>query len=255
MRCLRWLFILCGCINSVSAVEVIKEGLIPTYIPYDLGAMMLFLPYDPKVIIAGDKIANIAIGIAGWRERSTIFCFSSEFQDFTMLKEHAESLPNIQPRFGLFHWKPEGFYRYYATISYEQPYEDFCKFAGSFLKPIDKTRPFLFGEKRLLQAFSLPGFCNIENLPRVDLIYLNCGGHELQILQTDPELVKNAIIVCVKTYHKQIRKNLSDFKALNKFMVLCDFELMSHYIYDNVIGDALYIKRKYLSAVFRSKEL
>ena len=255
MNMIKILIFLCACAGSLSAVQVTKGGIIPSYAPYELGAPLLFIPYNPKAILVGDKIADLAVSFARARECSTVFCFSSEERDFTMLREYGETLPNIHSYFGLLHGKLEGLYPYFQTTPHERPYEDFYRFPGSLLKPLDKTRPFLFGESYLLPTFNLSEFCKRERLSKEHFIYLNCGGNELQILRSNPELVKNAIVVCVKTYHQRIRKDISTFKALDKFMTDCGFELMSHYIYDSVIGDALYVKSKYLSAVFRSKEL
>ncbi len=252
---MRWFFVLCGCITSLCAVEVTKKGLIPGYLPYELGAALLFLPYNPTVLIVGDRTAHLAADIARTLERAAVFCLSSDPQDFQSLREYEITLPNIHSQFGFLHSQSEGFYPYYPALPHVRPYEDFFRFPGSPLKPIDTTRPFLFGDPCSLPAINLSRFCEMEQLSRVQFIQLNCGGHELQILQTSPELVKKAIVVCVKTYHQPVRAGISDFAALDQFMVGCGFELMSHYIYDGVIGDALYVKSKYISAVFRSKEI
>lgn len=255
MKFLAWMMVLWGGIAPLSAVEVAKGGTIPFYKPYELGVMMYFLPYNPKVVIAGDRVAHLAADIARTIERSAVFCFTSEGSDWDLLRRYQESLPNLYPHYGMLHAHSEDFYSYFSILPHEHPYEDFFRFPGSLLRPIDKRFPFLFGEEYSLPTISLSDFCKRENLSRVHLISLNCGGNELYVLQSSPEIVKNAIAVQVKTYHQPVRQGLPTFEQLNQFMVGCDFELMTHYIYDNVIGDALYVKRKYLSAVFRSKEL
>ena len=232
MRLLEWSFLFYSCLGSLCAVQITKGGTIPSYTPYDWDSMKIFLPYNAKAIIVGDRIAHFAANVAVSLECATVFCFSSEREDFQTLKKYEETLSNVHPYLGWFYRQPEGLYPYFAT-----------------------TLPVLFGEGRLLSTFYLPQFCERENLSKVDLIHLNCGGNELQVLQSCPVLVKNSIVIYVKTYHQRVREGISNFEELDRFMSAFGFELMTHYIYDGEIGDALYIKKRYLNGVFRSKEI
>jgi len=247
--------ILCGCCSLLYGVHVDKGGTLSMLRPFVLEGITIFLPYNPVVVIAGDKIANYSANISRWSECSNIFSFSTERKDFEMLNDFKKSYPNIHPYYGLLHSVSDDKSPYFPTLPHERFFEDSYGFPGSLLPPIDFSLPFLFGEESKLLTYSLSEFCERNELTRVHFLYLNCGGTELKVLQSAPHIVEDSIAVFIKTYHKPIREGLSSFEEINQFMLDRGFELMTHYIYDKQIGDALYIKQKYLSAVYRRKEL
>lgn len=83
------------------------------------------------------------------------------------------------------------------------------------------------------------------------LLILDCSGEELRILQEGKAVVEKAIVVAVKTHHQP---PLNHFNALHRLMEQLGFELLTHHVYDETIGDALYVKSKYVTAVYRTKE-
>jgi hypothetical protein len=119
----------------------------------------------------------------------------------------------------------------------------------------DSKRSFLFGPSYQVPTFNFLGFCKSQKLGKIHVIHLDCGGNELSLLKSIPEYLKDGIVVHLKTYHQKIRTGISQFQQIHELMTNQGYELFSHYIYDDVIGDALYVKSKYVSAVFRSKEL
>ncbi|MBS0626745.1 MAG: FkbM family methyltransferase [Verrucomicrobia bacterium] len=255
MKILRFIGILQVLISSLCGVDISCQGIIPSYIPYEIGAMLLFTPYNPNVLIAGEDTANVAAHFAQATKCSTVFCCTPDQKDFENLEKYQQSFPNIHPYFGMFHTKDMQACTYFATKPHEKPYQSFFRFSGSLLPPTDFSLPFLFGEERLIPTFSLHRFCKKQDISKIHVFHLNCGGNELQLLQNNLDLTQNAIVICVKTYHQPFRKNLPSFEKLHQFMSNCDFVLFSQHIYDGIIGDALYVKRKYFRAVFQSKEL
>ncbi len=243
-----------GLICCLSAEDVCKKGIIPSYTPHEFGCMQLFLPYNPNILIVGDKIASLAADMGRLLERASVYCVSSEPEDIALIDLYSRTeCPNLHGFLGQFS-NLGGFREYFPTLPHERPYEGFRRFAGSILRPTDVTLPFLYGEERWLPTYNLRQFCHEQKLFQIHLLYLNCGGNELEILRSDPELLQQSIVVLVKTYHQAVREGLASFVEIDEFMSACDFMLMSHYIYDDIIGDALYVKRKYFRAVFNIKE-
>ena len=238
---------------SFLHADVKKEGVLPMYEPCCSGISMVFLPYNPNILIVGDQIAALSFSMASQMEQAKLFCFSSEEADFETLNRYSKIHSNIHPYFGLFYTKQQGGLCPYFPAPSQTAYTN--RFAGSLLEPTESFYPILFKEKRLLPTFYLPQFCKKENLLKMHMLWLDCGGTELQVLKSCPPLVNSAIVIYVKTYHQPIRKHISVFNDINQYLISCGFELVSHYIYDDIIGDALYVKSKYVSAVFRIKEI
>jgi hypothetical protein len=236
-------------------VGIKKEGLIPSYRPYEVGVMLLFLPYNPTVVAIGDRIADFTSSFARAKERANIYGFTADINDFERLSYFGSQLPNLKPHFGLLNELKNGSQLFYSTLAHDIPDEFYYHFSGSVLKPTDSKRAFLFGPSYQVPTFNFLGFCRSQKINKIHVIHLDCGGNELRTLKTIQKYLKDGIIVHLKTYHQEIRKGISHFRQIHELMISHEYELFSHYIYDDVIGDALYVKSKYVSAVFRSKEL
>ena len=255
MKFLTWIMITCLWTCSTYAVDIKKEGLIPSYKPYEVGVMLLFLPYNPTVVAVGDRIADFTSSFAHAKERASIYGFTACADDFERLSYYSGQLPNLKPHFGLLNELKDGFHLFYSTLAHDVPDEFYYYFSGSLLKPTDSKRSFLFGPSYQVPTFNFLGFCKSQKLGKIHVIHLDCGGNELSLLKSIPEYLKDGIVVHLKTYHQKIRTGISQFQQIHELMTNQGYELFSHYIYDDVIGDALYVKSKYVSAVFRSKEL
>ncbi len=239
----------------IYAIDIKKEGLIPSYKPYEVGVMSFFLPYNPTIVAVGDRIADFTSSFARSKELANVYGFSADHKDFERLSYFSSQLPNLKPHFGLLNDLKDGSHLFYSTLTHDIPDEFYYHFAGSLLNPVDPTISFLFGPSYQIPTFNFLEFCKLHNIDKIHVIYLDCGGDELNILQSIPEYLIKGIVVHLKTYHQNIRRGISQFQQIHELMINHGYELFSHYIYDDVIGDALYIKSKYVSAVFRSKEL
>jgi hypothetical protein len=255
MKFMKWLVILCICGCSAYAVNIKKEGLIPTYRPYEIGVISLFIPYNPTIIVVGDRVADFASTFAREKDCANVYGFTADADDFEKLRYSASQLPNLKPHFGLLNHLENGYQIFYSALIHDIPYEPYYHFSGSLLEPLDAKRTFLFGRSYQVPTYNFSLFCKAQNISKIHVIHLDCGGNELKILKSIQSYLKENIVVFLKTYHQEIRKEIGQFQQVHQFMTGQGYELFSHYIYDDVIGDALYVKSKYVSAIFRSKEL
>ena len=217
--------------------------------------ILCFVPYNTTVIIVGDRIADFASAFARKKECANVYGFTAGDHDFKRLDDFGRQFPNIKPRFGQLNNIRDGSQLFYSTLAHDIPEEFYYHFSGSLLKPKDVRRPFLFGPSYQIPTFNFLAFCKQQKLSKIHVIRLDCGGNELRILKSIQKYLRDAVVVLLKTYHQEIREGINQFPQVHEFMTKQGYELLSHYIYDNVIGDALYVKSKYVSAVFRSKEL
>ena len=188
-------------------------------------------------------------------ECANVYGFTADADDFKRLEYFRHQLPNLKPYFGILNNLRDGSQAFYSTLPHDIPYKSYYHFSGSLLKPIDESRSFLFGRSYQIPTFNYLFFCKSQKISKIHVIYLDCGGDELKILRSIRKYLKEGIVVLLKTYHQEIRNGITQFPRVHEFMTSQGYELFSHYIYDNVIGDALYIKSKYVSAIFRTKEL
>lgn len=263
MKFTTWIIILSFWTYASYAVNIKKEGLIPSYNPTILNRQgkferqnsLLFLPYDPTIILIGDRLINVSLVLAEKIECANVYGFTADATDFEKLSRLGRQWPNLRAHFGVLDDLKDGSQRFYSTLPHDIPDEYHYYFSGSFSKPTDVRRPFLFGPSYQVPTFNFSKFCELHAITKIHLIQIDCGGNELNILKSIQEYLKEAIVVNLKTYHQKIRERISPFQHIHNLMTSLGYELFSHYIYDNVIGDACYVKSKYINAVFRSKEI
>jgi len=254
MRYLKWCFVLCLLTSVLDAVQIEKSGLIPHYPPYLLKHAQHFLPYNPTILVVGEKMTDYVLEITQEYECSTLYCCTPLSQEFETLEAYRQHHPKLFAKLGIIGEGSNPQTLYYSVLDQAQD-DSLVYIPGSLLKPVSTSKPDLLGPKSLLPSYSLSQLCQEQGASKVHFLCLNSGGNELAILQTTPAIVNQAIVIRVKTYHRPLRRHQTDFRQLHEYMRSQGYELLSHYIYDHTIGDALYVKNHYLNAVFRSKKL
>ncbi|HEX2579487.1 MAG TPA: FkbM family methyltransferase [Rhabdochlamydiaceae bacterium] len=254
MKFITWIILFPFLACASYAVDIKKEGLIPSYNPTELN-LLFFLPYDPTIILIGDRLSDVSLILAKQVECANVYGFTTDAADFETLSRLGKQRPNLRAHFGLLNDLRDGSQLFYSTLPHDIPNENYYHFSGSCLKPTDARRPFLFGPSYKVPTFNFSKFCKSHEIRKIHFIQMDCGGNELNTLKSIQEYLKEAIVVNLKTYHQEIRQGISPFRHIHKLMTSLGYELFSHYIYDNVIGDACYVKSKYITAVFRSKEI
>jgi len=249
---ISFIFIFIAC--SAFALEVTKDGLVPTYSPKGFGTDGLFLPYNPTVLLVGNKIAHLANSIGKTRKRAAIHCFTSDKEDFSSLEKHQKERRNIHATFGVIKTKktdrsPSIFYPLKKGES------NIYDLSGSVLQPTNKNFPVLYGQSYTLPTYNISSYLKKHNITKMHYIHIDSGGNELMILRALKEALKDCIVVKIKTYKKRIRKGMCLFNDVHQFMYRHDFELLSHYHYDGLTGDALFVKRRYVDATHRRNQL
>ncbi len=79
---------------------------------------------------------------------------------------------------------------------------------------------------------------------KYDLVWLE-SNEELKILQNASDLLKQTPIIYTKTQE-------SSFEELHSFLDKCDFALLAHWYFEELQGDAIFIKKELLYAIIRS---
>jgi len=259
MKYLKFLVLLQGLMFSLQSGITSKEGVIPSYEPRS-GIMRAFLPFNANILIVGENVADLGLSIALQSECCNVFCCTSSEKELARLRTNQEELSNLYSWFGFLHNRELPSCSYFETkpnmqLYNEGVYQGNYVVSGSILPPIDSSLPFLFGRKSFVPTFRLSQLCKAYDLKKIHMFHLDCGGNELKVIQDNFGLINDSIVVFTKTYHKPIRKNITKFESLNCLMNNLDFVLLTHHIFDDLQGEALYVKRKYFNAVFKSKEI
>ncbi|MCI5051973.1 MAG: hypothetical protein MRY21_02400 [Simkaniaceae bacterium] len=237
---------------ALHSAEVTKSGLVPTYNPSSNHSVFLFLPYNPKVFIAGENLHQLTKQTLSRFPHAELIYLTPLLKEIKQVEKYPICQDNIKKYHGVL-GKASQIVPYYESndILNKNTIETYLP--GSILKPSSTKFVQLFGREKQIQQYPVKNL--LPSNQQLQLIVLNAGGKELDYLKLLEEQLDNVIAVRIKTYHTSIRKSQSDFNQIYSFLSRKDFWLFTHYIYDSSLGEAVFIKRKYFRGVFQNKEI
>lgn len=97
----------------------------------------------------------------------------------------------------------------------------------------------------------LDDWCREQGIDHIDFLRLDAGGLEWQILESSPRILKDVIVIVVKTYLHPSHRSILSYAVLKRQLENRGFELLSHWYKDGQEGEATFIQRYMYDALFR----
>ncbi len=238
--------------------QYIKTGRIPQRSPYPIGACY-FLPYNPIIIEIGAGSGKITAQLATIREKSTVYSFESNIENFKKLEQNTQKFENvyIYP-FGI--GARNGPYPFYTPIELisQNRLNDLDKtpsMLSSILAPATYLENSYKYQRTNIQCENLQEWCQNNHIHKIDLLYLDACGYELEILQSSMGIANTAIAIFVTTYHGSFWREQGSFNSINSLLERSGYTLYTHWYEQGGKGTAFYLKTVYYKGVYERKLL
>jgi FkbM family methyltransferase len=209
-----------------------------------------FLPSDPVILEAGGHEGEDTIEFAKNWPMGSIFTFEPNPRAYRELLNRCAGYPQIHP-FPLALDITGGTKTFYLCQGPEHSPE---KEGGSSLLPSSPYMIYHFqGDTITVESITLDSWCEAERIDRIDFMWLDLEGKELDVLKSGPNILNTTNIIYTETNLQEFRINCCTFTQLKKYLEDNDFILVAHWYIKDWQGDALFIKRKHLEEINMGK--
>ncbi len=210
----------------------------------DVRLLASFLPDDPVVLEAGGHEGEDTVKFAQIWPFGKIFTFESNPRAYQVLKNQCADYPHVHP-FPLALDIDGGTKTFYLC---QGPERSFVKEGASSLLPSSRHMLYHYqGDTILVDSSTLDGWCDRENVDRIDFMWLDLEGKELDVLKSGVSILKTTKFIYTETNLQEFRKNGCIFNALKSFLENQGFVLAAHWYIKDWQGDALFVKKTLLT--------
>ena len=117
----------------------------------------------------------------------------------------------------------------------------------------DNTRrgPFFQNQTIDVPCVVLDDWCKQNSIDRIDLLRLDIGGFELQVLKSSPEILKSVLVICTRTNFFPFRIGTTQYAELKSFLEQEGFELIGHWYRESIYGEATFVRKYLYDSIYR----
>jgi len=115
--------------------------------------------------------------------------------------------------------------------------------ASSLLAPSEDMKIHYQGPKVKVPCVILDDFCKDNGIDHIDFMWLDMEGMEIQVLKSSPEILKTVSVIFVETNFQEFRIEMSQYSRLKDFLEESGFILLSHWYYEGLQGNALFMRK------------
>lgn len=90
---------------------------------------------------------------------------------------------------------------------------------------------------------TLDRFCEENNIEKIDFLFLDMQGGELQMLKKSSKILPNVTLICTEVLFEPIYEGAPLYQEVKEFLELSGFEEIRMFYYDRY-GDAYFVKKK-----------
>ncbi len=191
-----------------------------------------FLPYNPVIVEIGAFEGTGTFSLGSAYPYGTIFAFEPHPLAYAHLVEKTHSLKNISVfQLAVSTWN--GTAMLYGN--------------GSTASLLPKT-----GKSRVdVPVVVLDDWCRHQGINHIDFLRLDAGGLEWQIVESSPKILKEIIVIVIKTYMNPPQSSIPSYPILKKRLENEGFELLSHWYQEGKEGEATFIRKYMYDSLFR----
>ena len=88
----------------------------------------------------------------------------------------------------------------------------------------------------------LEDWCRQNQIDHIDFLWLDLEGVELQVLKSSPEILKTVKVIFAETNFRSFRVGMTRFHPLKRFLEKAGFELLAHWYWPGLQGNALFAR-------------
>jgi FkbM family methyltransferase len=224
------------------------EGFFEQYGGRRLDLIAQFLPYAPVIFEAGGHYGIDTIKIAKRWPRGTVISFEPNPNAFKLLSEATQDTVNI-------HAYNLAVNTYNGTAILNICYgtngnEVLSEGASSLLEPSEWMKIHYKGPKVEVPCVVLDDWCQSHEIDHIDFMWLDLEGLELQVLKSSPRILEKVNVIYTETNFLEFRLGMTQFTDLKTHLENSGFKMLSHWYYEGLQGDAIFVKRELFELVF-----
>lgn len=208
--------------------------------PFSISKSVLkkYLPANPVIIDCGAHVGSDSIELAKVFPKAKIHCFEPVPAIFDKLKHNTRNYPNI--------------YCYKLALSNEIALSDMFVSSGtsdassSLLQPtghLDDHPDVYFKDKINVETITLDEWAGKNNINRVDFLWLDMQGFELQMLKASERILPGITCIHTEVSMKETYKNAVLYEDYRKWLEARGFcEVMLAIQAGADMGNALFVR-------------
>jgi len=208
-------------------------------IPLDLIAQ--YLPYNPVIFEAGGHYGIDTMKLSRKWFHSTIISFEPNPHAFEKLVKVSQQRLNIIPyELAVADFNGPGvFYVCHGTNGDDPIFEG----ASSLLPASEFMQKHYQGPILNVNCVILDDWCKDNNISKIDFMWLDLEGMELQVLKASPNILKTVSVIYTETNFMEFRVGMTQYSDLKKFLEDNGFELLEHWYQEGLQGNAIFFRK------------
>lgn len=209
-------------------------------LPLDL--ISAFLPKEPVIFEAGGHYGLDTQKFVDKWPSSYIISFEPNPNAFQKLVELSLKKDNIYPYpLALANFNGPGiFYVCHGTNGTDPQFEG----ASSLLPASEGMKIHYMGPQISVNCVILDDWCKENQINKIDFMWLDLEGMELQALKSSPQILKTVSVIYTETNFQEFRIGMTQYSALRKFLEDSGFLLISHWYLENLQGNAIFVRNR-----------
>lgn len=201
--------------------------------------MKKFIDPDDVILEAGAFDGSDTVRLAKLVPEGKVISFEPNPSRYAELVEKTKKFHNVNTfPFALGEKNgPIPFYVCYGA-QYDPAYEG----ASSALPPSESMIINYQGPRIEVPCVVLDDWCRDNNQSKIDFMWLDLEGYELQVLKSSPQILRTVKAMCVETNFYKFRKDMTLYEDLGSFLEKNGFKLLSHGYYKGYQGNAIFVR-------------
>jgi FkbM family methyltransferase len=196
---------------------------------------------EPNDVIleAGAFDGTDTIGLAKMVPEGKVISFEPNPPRYAELVERAKNVYNVNT-FPFALGEKNGTILFY--VCYGAQYDPCYEGASSALPPSESMKINYQGPRIEVPCFVLDDWCKDNNQRKIDFMWLDLEGYELQVLKSSPQILSTVKAMYVETNFYEFRQGMTQYKDLRRFLEKNGFRLLSHGYYKGYQGNAIFVR-------------
>jgi len=204
---------------------------------YDL--IQKIIEPDDVILEAGAFDGTDTLGLSKLVPEGKVISFEPNPPRYAELVEKVKNLSNsITVPYAL--GEKNGTVKFY--VCYGAEYDPIYEGASSVLTPSESMKINYQGPRIEVPCVVLDDWCKDNHESKIDFMWLDLEGFELQVLNSSPQILDTVRGIYVETNFYQFREGTTQYKDLRHFLENRGFKLLSHGYDKGYQGNAIFVR-------------
>jgi len=121
--------------------------------------------------------------------------------------------------------------------------------ASSLLPPSESMKINYQGPRIEVSCYVLDDWCRENNENKIDFMWLDLEGYELQVLKNASRILNTVKAIYVENNFYEFRKGMTQYGELRKFLEKNGFQLLSHGYFRGCQGNAIFVRNNLFNEI------